>query len=373
VVRGVAARPIRLLIASQPLDGGVARHVLDLVAALPRGAFTVDVACPPTSDVWKELCFRSDITLHPISAARAPSLGDLLTLVRLIPLVLRSDVVHAHSAKAGLLTRLAALLTGRRRRCFFSPHGWSFWAADGAMSRFYTLVERIASRWCYRIVAVSSAERDAGLDAHVGRPERYLVVPNGIDVDRFSAEAQPVRGRVVMVGRLATQKRPDLLVRAFAQVVPGISDAHLVLVGDGPLRDEVARLIEELGIEASVSLEGTRPDVPEILRAAACVVLASDYEGAPYALLEAMGAGATVVATNVGGIPDVVESGVSGLLVPAGDEELLAQAIKFVLEDPVRARVIGDEGRRVVRERFTREVMAQTLAAEYARAIGLQR
>ena len=208
-MEGDRARPIRLLIASQPLDGGVARHVLDLVAALPVEAFTLDVACPPTSDVWKELCSRSDVTLHPISAARAPGLGDLVTLARLIPLVRRSDVVHAHSSKAGLLARLAALLTGKRKRCFFSPHGWSFWAAEGAMARFYTLVERVAARWCYRIVAVSSAERDAGLEAGVGRPERYLVVPNGIDVDRFGAEAQPVRGRVVMVGRLAPQKPCD--------------------------------------------------------------------------------------------------------------------------------------------------------------------
>jgi len=361
-------RPIRLLIASQPLDGGVARHVLDVVACLPRDRFTIDVACPRASDVWAALADHPDVTLHPISPARAPGPWDLATLARLLPLARRADVIHAHSSKAGFLARLAALLTGRRQRCLFTPNGWSFWSADGLTARFYAALERYAARCCRTIVAVSAQERDAGLRAGIGSIEKYVVVPNGIALERFDAPPQPVGGRIVMVARLAAPKRPDLLVQALALVRPTFSAAHLVIVGDGPLRGELLTLVDELGLHDAVHLLGARLDVPEILSTASCVALVSDYEGAPYALLEGMAAGAPVVATSVGGMPEMLENGRTGILVPPADLESLTTALRRVLADPGAAAAMGAEAREAVARDFSREKMTLRLVDEYVAA-----
>lgn len=361
-------RPIRLLIASQPLDGGVTRHVLDVVACLPRDRFTIDVACPRASDVWAALADHPDVTLHPISPARAPGPRDLATLARLLVLTRRADVIHAHSSKAGFLTRLAALLTGQRQRCLFTPHGWSFWATGRLTGRLYAGLERLASRWCATIVAVSFQERSAGLEMGIGPESRYVVIPNGIALDRFAAEPRPVPGRVVMVGRLATQKRPDLLVRAFAPLRSEFPEAELHIVGAGPLQAEVHALIEELHVGDVVELLGSRADVPEILSTAACVALPSAYEGAPYALLEAMAAGAPVVATSVGGMPEMLEDGRTGILVPPDDVESLTTALRRLLADPEAAATMGAEAREAVAQAYTRETMTLRLVDEYVAA-----
>jgi len=342
--------------------------VLDIVACLPRDRFTVDVACPRESDVWAALADDPEITLHAISPKRRPGAGDLATLARLLPLVRRADVIHAHSSKAGFLARFAALLTGRRHRCLFTPNGWSFWVTDGTTARVYSWLERLAAPWCTAIVAVSFQERAAGLEQGIGPESRYLLIPNGIALDRFAADRHPVPGRVVMVGRLAPQKRPDLLVRAFAPLLDELPHAELHLVGDGPLHDEVRALIDHLHLGEAVQLLGAREDVPEILATAACVVLPSAYEGAPYALLEAMAAGAPVIATRVGGMQEMLEDGRSGILVPPDDVGSLTTALRRMLADPLAAAAMGAEARRAVARDYTREQMTLRLAGEYVAA-----
>lgn len=363
-------RPLRLLFASQPLDGGVARHVIDVVSCLPAERFTIDVACPRTSQVWAALAGRTGVTLHPISPARGPSPADVVTLARLMRLASRADVVHLHSSKAGFVGRLAALLSGRRRRCLFTPHCWSFWMASGLEERLYTSLERLAAPWCRTIVAVSEEERAAALERGVGRAAQLVVIPNGIALDRFAAEPRPVPGRIVMVGRLAPQKRPDLLVRAFARLRHEFPDAHLQIAGDGPTAAEVRALVTELGLGDVVELLGARTDVPEILSRAACVALPSAYESAPYALLEAMAAGAPVVATAVGGMPETIDDGRTGLLVPPGDVDSLTAALRRLLADPQMAAELGAAARETVARDYGRETMASRLMAEYAAIAG---
>ena len=342
----------RLLVVSQPLGEGVPRQVLDTLALLDPDRFEIDVACPPQSILWDGLRGRTDLRLHALSARRRPAPADALTLRTLLPLVARADVVHAHASKAGFVTRLACALRGQTRRCVFTPHAWSFWAG-----RRYAAAERLAARWCRYLLVVSEAERRAGLDVGVGTPEQYRVVPNGIDLARFAVERRPVPGRVLCVARLAPQKRPDLLVRAFRRI-----DGELQLVGDGPLRADVERLIAELGLAERVRLLGARDDVPELRAEASCVALASDYEGCPLTVLEAMAAGVPVVATRVGGVPELIDDGRTGLLVPPGDEEALAAAIARALADPGG---LGAAAREVARRRFSRERMASEIEAVY--------
>jgi glycosyltransferase involved in cell wall biosynthesis len=335
--------------------------VLDLVECVPRDRFELHVACPRRSQLWAELERDPDVRLHPIAASRRPAPADFVSLVRLVRLVRRADVVHVHSAKAGFLGRLAAALTGRRRACLFTPNGWSFWAADGLERRVYLGLERLAARWCRTIVAVSEHERRAGLEAGIGDESAYAVIPNGIDLDRYAGAPEPVPGRVVMIGRLAPQKRPELAVEALAQV----PDAELQLVGDGPLRAEVEAHARRLGVEARVHVLGHRDDIPALLGRASCLLLPSDYEGWPFVVMEAMAAGVPVIASSVGGIPELVEHGRTGLLVDPGRVEPVAAALGELLGDPERARAMGDEGRRVARERLSREAMTARVVHLY--------
>lgn len=355
----------RLLIASQPLDAGVPRHVLDLVSRLDPGRYEVDVVCPRRSELWRGLEGRRGVRLHSLAPHRQPAPADLLSLARLVRLARAADLIHAHSAKAGFLARLAAVLTRKRDVCLFTPHAWSFWAGRGVSGRLYRALERLAARWCRVIIALSNSEQEAGLTAGVGRSEQYRVVLNGIDLERFARPPEPVPGRVVALGRLAAQKRPDLAVRAMKELRARHAHAHLQLAGDGPARPEVEQLVRRLDLGEVVRLIGPREDVPMLLSQAACLLLTSDYESCPYTVIEAMAAGVPVVATRVGGVPELVEDGVSGLLVEPGRPEQIAAAIGELLADPDRARELGSAGRRIAGERFSVERMVGETVALY--------
>jgi glycosyltransferase involved in cell wall biosynthesis len=360
----VAARR-RLLLASQPLDFGVPGHVLDLIGGLDPDRYEVAVACPPESRLWSRLRERPDVRLYSLGRARRPSPRDALSLPGLRRLVRSADLVHGHSSKAGFLVRLAAMTAGQRSRCLFTPHGWSFWAAEGLEARLYLALERRAARWCRTIVAVSKHERDAGLAAGVGMPAQYRVIPNGVDLDRFERERRPVAGRIVMLGRLARPKRPELVVRALARMRERHSDAELWLVGDGPLRAEVEAVAGSLGLTGAVRVTGRREDVPQVLAEAFCAVLASDYEGMPLSVLEAMAAGVPVVATSFGGLDEVIEDGDTGFVVERGSVDALAASLGRLLENRELARLVGAAGRRRAEERFSVQRMVAETAALY--------
>ena len=167
-----------------------------------------------------------------------------------------------------------------------------------------------------------------------------------------------------MVGRLAPPKRPDLAVRALAAVRARIPEAELLVVGDGALRPDAERLASGLGLRGSVRFLGHRDDVPELLAEAECALLASDYEGCPLAVVEALAAGVPVVATDAGGIRELVRDGHTGA-VTAPDVDSLAAALEAVLADPARAVELGAEGRREAASRLSLETMVGSLVTLY--------
>ncbi len=359
----------RLLLTSYPGDGGVGRHVADLAEGVLRAGWTIGLACPEGSELWRALAEHDHVELHALRGADGPPGSETLDLALFAKLARGADVIHAHSSKAGFLTRLAAALTGRRGRTVFSPHAWSFWYGSRAIGRLYLALERAAAAWCRLIVTVSEAERDAGLRAHVGDPESYQVILNGIELERYAAPPAPIPGRVLFVGRLAAQKRPDIALRAFAQVARRHPEARLDLVGEGPLRQEVEALIASLDLGGVVRLLGRRTDLPALLANAHCLVLTSDYEGCPLSVLEAMAAGVPVVTTKVGGVPELVADGRTGLLVPRRRPDELATALSRLLDDAAWAAALGVAGRSVARERFSRERMVAQTIAVYDRVI----
>jgi glycosyltransferase involved in cell wall biosynthesis len=180
-------------------------------------------------------------------------------------------------------------------------------------------------------------------------------------------EGGPVVG---CVARLRSEKGQATLLRAAARVRDRHPDLVVVLVGDGPEEPALRALATELGLAARVCFAGHRPNRPNPHQLFDVSVLASDHEGFPNTLIEAMAAGRPTVASNVGGVPDAVLDGETGLLVPAGDPAALAGALARVLGDPTWAAALGARGRAIARERFTPERVTSRLTELYAELAG---
>jgi glycosyltransferase involved in cell wall biosynthesis len=273
----------------------------------------------------------------------------LLELVRLLRLG-RPQIVHVNSAKAAALGRVAAWLARVPIRVY-TVHGWAFLAHGGLASAAYRWVERVLRRLTTVTICVSENERRAGLAARACDEAATVVIRNGVDPKPSKPDRPPAdRPRLVMVGRLQAPKDPLTFVRALA-TLHGL-DFEALLVGDGPERAAVEEEVGRFGIESTVRLLGERSDVADLLETAEIFVLSTRSEGLPLSILEAMAAGLPVVASNVGGVPELVIDGETGLLVPAGDPRSLATAIERLLEDPPFAGRLGDAGRSRVAEHF---------------------
>lgn len=211
-----------------------------------------------------------------------------------------------------------------------------------------------------RYVVVSDEIRkeaaDYGLD-----PAKCVTIRNGVDLSRFgkrddaAGEPAPV---VLYVGRLSEEKRPLLLVRAFAQVIERVAGARLAFAGTGPLEGELRALVKELGLEGKVALLGKRDDVPELHRGASVYVLPSASEGSPNALLEALAAGTPTVATEIAGVAEIARGEREALLVPRDDAAALARGIVRLLEDRALAARLAAAGRERVAQEFDLERVA---------------
>ncbi|MEA2397786.1 MAG: hypothetical protein QOK25_1342 [Thermoleophilaceae bacterium] len=280
----------------------------------------------------------------------------------------RIDVVHSH--KFGSNVWAAALSPLARVPVLVAhEHTWSF---EGQPVRRFLDRELIA-RSSDAFVAVSREDRRRMIEVERIAPDKVTFVPNGIDAlpagdgERVRRElgietGAPVAGAVAV---LRPQKALDVLVRALAAILPTVPDLRVVIAGEGPQRAALRALAAELGVERSLILLGHRSDVPDLLAAFDLAVSSSSFEGSPLALMEYMDAALPVVATRVGGVPDLIDDGVHGLLVEPGDAGSLARAMGVLLRDPGRAREMGARGRERRRSEFDLDGTVRRLEALY--------
>jgi glycosyltransferase involved in cell wall biosynthesis len=347
----MTARPRILLLVTLAEVGGAQTYLAHLVPGLVA-EFEVTVAAwgPGPLRAAVEAAGARYIALQhvrrDVSLWRDP-LG-LLELVRLCRR-LRPDIVHANSSKAGILGRIAARIAGVPVR-IFTVHGWAFAQYHGTASKVYLWLDRLVRPLTTSFICVSSQTRAAGVAARTCDPDATIVIPNAVDVATAPrAELTGDPPRVVSVGRLKEPKDFVGLVRALAGTgVP----FRAAIVGDGPDRPEIEGAVSARGLEDSVELLGERGDVAALLAASDVFVLSSRSEGMPISVLEAMAAGLPVVASAVGGVPELAEDAVTGLLVPAGDEAALRGALARILADAALRRSLGEAGRRRAEEKF---------------------
>jgi glycosyltransferase involved in cell wall biosynthesis len=341
----MARRPRVLIVITLAEVGGAQKYVAQLLPALAE-RFDVAVAAGgrgPLLDASK----AAGVRFLPLRNLRRPvnPLRDLLALVELISLMRRErpDVVHTNSSKAGVLGRLAALAARVPIR-IFTVHGWAFRAHSGPASWAYLWADRLAGRWTTVTICVAEHERSTGIAARTCLRDRTVVIPNAVDVAAAPmADAKGGIPRLVTVGRLKAPKDYVTLTRAFAALPSGSFEA--LIVGDGPDRLMVEAELARLGVGNAVRLLGERTDVPELLAGSDVFVLSSASEGLPLSVEEAMAAGLPVVASAVGGVPELVVDGETGYLVPPGEAERLAEALESLLDDPALRRRMGRSGR----------------------------
>jgi glycosyltransferase involved in cell wall biosynthesis len=368
--------------------GGPAIHAAILTERLAPARYESTLAAgavEPTEGDYLALQGRTLPRLVPVRGLGREIRGaqDLAALAALVRLVrrLRPHIVHTHTAKAGTLGRLAAWLCrvpvvvhtyhGHVLRGYFSP----------AKTRAFVAIERALSRVTDALVAVSPRVRAELLELGIGRADRFEVVPLGLDLEPF-ASADRRRGELRhelgleagtplagIVARLVPIKAHEVLLDAARRLGGRPVPPRVVIAGDGERRAELEAMAATDGLRGRVHFLGWRADLPRIYADLDVVVLCSRNEGSPVALIEAMAAGRPVVATRVGGVPDVVIDGESGLLVPEDDAPALAQAIARVLDDRELARRLGAAGRQRVVERFGAERLVRDIDALYARLL----
>ncbi len=370
-------------VVTQAEFGGAQRYIADLAAALPRDAFAPTVIHGPDGDAAD---FHAALGSTPVRIAshlrRAISpfhdvraVGQVAGLLREIG----ADVVHLNSSKSGVIGAYAAQRASIPR-VVYTAHGF---VVNEPMAPWRRMAYRLAERWSalrkHVIICVSDFDRKTALAHRIADPARLRVIHNGIDHNQINLSKEEARRELLktcnrqpttdnLVGAIANfypTKGLAYLIEAFAQVHAHCPGVHLVIIGDGELRGVLARLIRHHRLETAVHLPGRIPDAARLLPAFDAYALTSVKEGFPYAILEAMAAGLPIVASRIGGVPEMIEHESSGLLVPAKQVPAAAQALQRLLDDPALAARLGSAARQRVASEFSLERMVRETMACY--------
>jgi glycosyltransferase involved in cell wall biosynthesis len=394
--------------------GGPAKHVVWLTAGLDSTEFEntlITGSVPPGEGDMSY--FAQDRGVKPIiisEMSRELSVRDLLVVLKLFLqfLRLKPQIIHTHKAKAGAVGRAAAmlykwltpsalLLRPRQCRVVHTYHGHIFHSYYGPLkTRVFITIERVLARLCTdRIVVISEQQREEICDRfRVGRREQFRVVPLGLDVEEMVEDRQSLRREyaisddevvIGIVGRLCEVKNHAMLVESAALVKKSCNGSgprtRFVIVGDGHLRANIERQAQDLGVAGNTVLTGFRRDATSLYSGLDITALTSLNEGTPLTLIEAMCCGRPVVATEVGGVVDVMGSrresldGFTiwdhGVTAPSGDAETFARALRFLIQSPDLRREMGERGRTFVRSGMSTERLVNDIDALYHSLIGV--
>ena len=375
-------RRIKVLHVITRFWAGAGGNTLTSALGMDPNRYEVWVAGVPGGPLWERAraagirCVELDGFHEYISP-----LEDLRIFLRLIGLIRRErfDIVHTHSSKAGVMGRLAAW-AARAPVIVHTFHGFSFHDYMSARRRAaYLFLERLARPPADAIFAVAPAIAREAVERGLARPGQISVVPSAVPLDEIPTEPDPtVRAEldipddatlVGTVGRIDFQKSPLDFVRMAALIAKARPDIRFVMVGDGPLEAAARAEAERLGVP--VIFTGFRADAPRIASTFDVFVITSLYEGLGRSLTEALASARPVVATAVNGIPDLVEPGSTGLLVPPQDPRALAESVEWMIDHPAEAKRMGELGQARVRAIFVPEHMCALLDERYRALLGL--
>jgi glycosyltransferase involved in cell wall biosynthesis len=371
---------VKVLVVMDSLSFGGAENVLvTLAAEAPRLGMTLEVVsiAPPTNgrDVWLPRLRDAGLQVRFLGIDRLLQRNAISAMAAAVR-ESGADVVHAHMETASTLAPPAARLARRPTLCTMHHVPGQIAGRDALRER---LAVAVASRSA-GLIMVSQASYDA-FAARYPRsydPSRWSVVHNGVDVQRFRPRPEgapavlpaefgiPAGAPVAaLVGHMRPAKGHEEAVRAWPAVVAAHPEARLLLIGNGPLEAHLRQLAGELGVADRIVFAGARDDVHALLPSATLVVLPTHTEALPTALLEASACGIPSVATNVGGVPEVIVDGRTGWLVDAPDAALFADALCAAFADPEERQRRGALARARIEAEFSSSAWAEKLHARY--------
>jgi glycosyltransferase involved in cell wall biosynthesis len=384
--------PVRVLrVIARMNIGGPAHHVSLLAGRLDNEGYRTLLlggALGRGEGSFEHLATRRGATIRFVPGLRpevAP-LSDLRALFNLVRIMreFRPSIVHTHTAKAGALGRLAAIIApGVRPVIVHTYHGHVLTGYFGKpLSMIFRAVERALALKSDCLVAVSAATMRELVQLRVAPASKFRTIPIGLELDdlltvertagssfRLEAGAGPGDVLAVFVGRLAPIKRLDVLIDALALASVQEPRLRLAIVGDGELRSALEERVSRLGLRHIATFVGFREDLCAIAAGSDVAVLASDNEGTPVALIEAAAAARPAVATAVGGVADIVTES-TGILVAAGDSRALADALVRLARDRAIRHDMGRAAREHIRDRFTADRLVHDIDLLYRNLLG---
>jgi len=351
--------------------GGAQENTIFTVSNLDREKFQPSLWSGPGGILTEEAkkLLGQNFEVVPNLIREISPINDLRALVqlwRMLRLAKKQSkgtplIIHTHSSKAGILGRIAGFLAGVPI-IIHSFHGFGFndfqpWLVRKA----YILAEKIAGLITDSFIFVSRANLQKASQLGIGKPSKYNLIRSGISIDEFKPRQIDILAKrkelgvgsgklVVMVSNLKPQKNPLDFARVANLVLKKTPDAWFILCGDGELRPELERMIEDFGIKDRVKLLGWRRDIPEILWASDLLILTSLWEGLPRVYPQAMASGLAIVGTRVDGGPEAVIDGENGYLLEPGDYQGISQRVIELLEDDEKRKKMGQRGMEMVAE-----------------------
>jgi len=350
-------RKINILYVITKLElGGAQKQLLSLIRGLDKERFN-----PYLITAYDGLLVEAAEEIPGLKLIRCRFLErpirpvkDILALFFIIRFIKINniDIVHTHSSKAGILGRLAAKASGVKT-VIHTAHGWSFHDYQPAIAHyFYLFLEKLCAHFSSAIIVVSQWDKRRAAEELAGRLDRYRLIRYAINHEEFKSKAAGSRireglglsGEDLVIGMIACfkpQKSPLDFIKLAAGIKKDFPNAKFVLIGDGALRKKICALVNKLKLKEQVILTGWRNDIASILSCLDVFVLTSLWEGLPIAVLEAMAAGLPVVATDTGGISEIVLHGKTGYLVKPHDVEALQNRLKDLLISPYLREEFG--------------------------------
>jgi glycosyltransferase involved in cell wall biosynthesis len=360
----VNPRKIKILNIITRLElGGPPILVLDILQHLDKERFESSIATGITIDrKYDMIRFARDknirVVAMPSLVRDIHPLKDIKALIKLAIFLKKEkfDIVHCHTSKGGFIGRLAAKLAGAKI-IIYSPHGDIF---EGYFCKlatdFFILLEKFAARFTDKIINLTKIEIEKFLEHGIGTRHQLEQIYNGINI-KYYERAMPSNLKkrdefglckddfvCATVGRLVPVKGHTYLIKAIQKVVKVIPEAKFLFVGDGEIKSKLSEEIKSLDLQENIFMLGSRNDIATILSCINVFLLPSLNEGFGMVLIEAMAARKPVIATNVGGIPEVVKYGETGILVPPKDPEAFSSAIIKLYNNPELSRRMGLAG-----------------------------
>lgn len=338
-------RRLRLCYLAETVRTGVGRHLVDLITGIAGRGHEVHLlhsVARADPNLLRKIGRVPGVRCEAFAMRREPHWSDVGTVYALARYLRRwgpFDIIHGHSSKAGVYARLLGTLILSKR--VYTPHALVTMAPQLTpfRRRAYSFAERGLSYLSDRIICVSSFEREHAVSLGIG-PHRLAVVPHGLSPDDDRPEEdgrerlglEPETVIIGLVGRLDAQKAPELLVEAAAQILRQHRNVHVIVIGDGPLKQDLVARARQRRIAEAFSWLGEAP-ARHWLPTLDILAMPSRYEGFSYVLLEALAAGVPIVCTAVGGVAEAVEDGLNGFIVPHDDIDMLARRLGQLVDD----------------------------------------